>query len=253
MQRRDKQPLATPARRRLAGVLLALALASGVSYAADAKRQCLRSCRPALRTCLRDARVNAQGSAAACTGDRAIRRSCRRTAQRIGKAGRANCRAFRTACRTCCQSGGTDCARPPETPVFSGTFVVPDRRGLDALPLPLAPDGRSLVLAALPDGILAFDPTARGPVSAAAECAAVMLACFHAPERNWAGCFAGVPPCTTDTPWTNDGPMCCAPDCGARYQTLRRTGLVGPSSFAAAIWEAPSCMPGVVGHVEPAP
>jgi hypothetical protein len=76
-----------------------------------------------------------------------------------------------------------------------------------------------------------------------------VLACVHPTLRNFAGCFASVPACETATPWVGDHPMCCPAACGDRYQELRAAGRSDPAAFAAAIWEAPSCMPGVAGHV----
>lgn len=135
-----------------------------------------------------------------------------------------------------------------ETPVFSGSFDLPDRQILKQLGLPPGPDGRGFALLTLNDGVYGFDPDDRTPVSAAAECAAGVLSCFHPQLRNYAGCFANVPVCSTDTPWTSDGPACCAAACGGRYQDLLREGRDPPSAMTAAIYEKPSCMPGVEGY-----
>ena len=136
-----------------------------------------------------------------------------------------------------------------EQPVFSGSFDLPDRQILKRLGLPPGPEGRGFALLTLNDGVYAFDPDDRTPVSAAAECATAILNCFHPQLRNYAGCFANVPVCPTDTPWTSDGPACCTAACGGRYQDLLREGRDPPSAMAAAIYERPSCMPGVEGVV----
>lgn len=137
--------------------------------------------------------------------------------------------------------------------MFSGAIAPVDRRVLDTVALPPAPNSRGFTLLALPDGTFTFDPQARSPVSAAAECATAMLGCFHPTQRNWAGCFASVPACTSETPWVGDHPMCCPAACGDRYQALRREGRPDPEAFAAAIWEEPSCMPGLAGHPRDVP
>jgi len=149
---------------------------------------------------------------------------------------------------TCLDGEACNGEQPVEVPVFTGSFPQPDRAALANVPLPPAPDGKGKVLIELPDGMLIVDPTRRTPTTAAGECAVTMLACFHPPERNWAGCFANVPQCPNDRPWEGDGPMCCPAACAQRYQALLRAGLLAPRAFARAIWEAPSCMPGLAGH-----
>jgi hypothetical protein len=96
-----------------------------------------------------------------------------------------------------------------------------------------------------PDGTFTIDPAARTPVSAAAECAALVVACFRPGVRNWAGCFESVRVCPTATPWEGNDPMCCPASCAVRFQELRRTGVAGPLAATASIWRAPSCMPGL--------
>ena len=126
-------------------------------------------------------------------------------------------------------------------------FAAPERAVLTTLPLPPVPGRPGVALLILPDGTFYFDPLERTPVSAAAECAAVVLSCYSPGVRNWAGCLANVPQCADNTPWAGNNPMCCAPGCASRYQELRIAGESGPSAFAKAIFRAPSCMPGVAG------
>lgn len=229
-------------------------MASGLpAGAASAVKTCKKSCKGALTTCTQAAKSEQATNRAAC-GTAADPRLCRQEVKRLFKVARRVCRSARARCRVCCSDGRTGCAVPPELPRFSGEFPVPDRGGLEQTPLPPGPSGQGVMLLELPDGALFFDPAARSPVSAAAECATVVLACFHPTLRNWAGCFASVPECETDTPWVGDHAMCCPAGCGERYQELRASGRSDPEAFGAAIWEAPSCMPALEGHVrEPQP
>jgi hypothetical protein len=176
-------------------------------------------------------------------------RACRLAAKATTQAARHRCRDARSQCRTCCRAGREGCAAPGEEPKFSGIIPrIPDRGILDALSLPPAPDGRGYSWVGVGEGTLTFDPTRRTPVSAAAECAAIVLRCFDATSRNWAGCFEAVPVCSTDEPWIGDDPMCCPSACASRYQALRKQGLDGPGAFTAAIWDEPSCVPELEGR-----
>jgi hypothetical protein len=227
-------------------LLALLTSAPHPSRAASPLKACLRGCRPLERTCLLEGGKGLRVARASCTGT--SRRACIGTSKRIFKGAKRTCRTARAACRTCCRRRGTGCAIAPEAPIFSGRFTLPDRRALETAPLPPGPGGRGFVLLQEADGIFYFDPAARSPISAAAECAAAVLACYDPALRNRAGCFAGVPTCATDTPWVGDHPMCCARACGERYQERRREGMDGPHAFAAAVWAAPSCMPGFRGR-----
>jgi hypothetical protein len=213
--------------------------------AARADEACARSCRQATAQCLKDARARRARLAATCAGTPAERRPCKRAAKAAFKASRTGCRAFRATCRACCRDGGTDCANRGDEPLYSGTYTEPSRDVLETLPLPPAPDGSGFAVLATPTGTFAIDPAARTPVSAAAECAALVLSCFRANVRNWAGCFESVRVCPTDAPWEGNEPVCCPAGCAVRFQELRRAGLGGPAAATAAIWRAPSCVPGL--------
>jgi len=143
-------------------------------------------------------------------------------------------------------SNGNNIVAPNvEDPVFTGTFIEFDRTALNNLPLPPSPDGQGFLVLETAEGALILDPEDRTPASAAAECAQLIMNCFHPESRNFAGCFENVPVCQSDTPWMDDGPSCCAVACSTSYQERLREGMDPPSAAAAAIWESPACMPGI--------
>ncbi len=228
-----------------APALAALILLASPADGARAVRACRAGCKEPFRACRAEAAASAVASQASCGGSA---QECRAQTQRIRSGARRACKSFRKSCRACCKRGGPDCTRPPEVPRVTGTFVLPERRVLETTTdFPPAPSGRGFMLLPLPDGVLGFDPFTRTPVTAAAECAAAVLACYAPGERNWAGCFVAVPGCSSDA--AADAPMCCAPGCLDRFQALLREGRDGASAFAGAIYEAPSCMPGVDAFV----
>ena len=194
--------------------------AAPAAAAPPAVKACKKGCNSALSECTKGAKALFLVSRAACAASPDVK-GCRRGVKHLFKVARRGCRDARARCRACCVAGGTVCDVPPELPRFSGEFPTPDRGGLDDTPLPPGPSGQGFMLLELPDGAFFFDPAARSPVSAAAECATVVLSCFDPTLRNWAGCFASVPECEGDTPWVGDHPMCCPAGCGARYQELR--------------------------------
>jgi len=187
-------------------------------------------------------------STAACPSDAGEERdACLARAAKASDAGDEVCDDFKSACTTCCASGGENCVLAPEVPKAVGTFETPSRNILIDNPpdLPPGPGGVGYMLLPLPSGEIGFDPALRTPVTAAAECAGAVLACFSPGQRNWAGCVTVVPTCADDQPWEGDGPACCTPACLARYQELRRSGQSNPAALTAAIYGSPSCMPGV--------
>jgi hypothetical protein len=222
----------------------------GEGRGGNSANACAESCIALQSSCQLEATRDRDAKVAACSGSSEDVTACRDTADRVLASAESVCTNARSACTTCCSSQGSACASiAPEVPKFAGTFRLPDRRDLQTLDLPPGPKGTGFMLGELPDGVAWFDPALRTPVTAAAECASAVLACFEPQQRNFAGCFASVPVCPTDSPWTAEGPACCAAACPVRYQELRRQGRDEPTAMAAAIWEAPSCMPGVEGHV----
>lgn len=234
---------------RLGLLVLAFTALLVPAVPADARKPdggCRKGCRQAAAACRGEARSGHRDRIAGCRQETNAA-GCRRAARTGFRAGRKTCSAARRSCRACCRADGSACtAAPvgePDEPLFSGTFPVPDRRLVETLPLPPAPDGIGRVVLVAPDGAFHVNPLLRSPVSAAAECATVLLACHHPRLRDWAGCFANVPVCPTDTPFLEDGPMCCPAGCAARFQALRAAGLDGPTAVTAALWDAPSCVP----------
>jgi hypothetical protein len=205
------------------------------------------SCEPTFATCEQDVTAAQNESAAACPSDAGAERdACLARAQKAADAGDRICDAFQANCPTCCVTGGVNCNLAPEVPRAVGEFQIPGRDIVERTDnLPPGPNGVGFMLLPLPDGALGFDPFLRTPATAAAECAGAVLACFSPGERNWAGCLAVVPTCTSDRPWEDDGPACCTTACVERYEELRRAGRGNPAAFTAAIYEAPSCMPGL--------
>jgi len=162
---------------------------------------------------------------------------------------------FALACNNGCAN--PDSSEPPnddtgisstwdeDDPSFYNTaWEVPDRSLLDDLALPPAPDGNGYLYNSGPDGDLVIRPADRTPISAAAECATVVLACHEVGVRSTAGCLANVPVCG-DEPWTGDDPMCCASACPAAFAQHRDAGLEVPEALATSLVRVPSCAPGV--------
>ena len=213
-----------------------------------AQDQCSVGCGSLQSNCLLESTRDRDAKIAACSGTSAEIERCRADADRVREAAQTVCASAQSSCATCCGAGGSSCAAiAPEVPKFAGSFTLPARNTLRTLELPTGAAGRGKLLLDLPEAQLIVDPDKRTPVTAAAECATAVLACSEKDRRNWAGCFASVPTCPTNTPWTSDGPMCCPAACASRYQDLRRAGHPGYRAMSAAIWAAPSCMPGLQG------
>lgn len=132
-----------------------------------------------------------------------------------------------------------------EGPLYSGEWTLPDRSGLEGAELPVGPDGSGYTLLETHEGILWADIDHRDAVTAASECAAVVVACVEVDQRNLHGCLLNVPICETDTPWVGET-MCCPSACTDRYRELRELGQEPIDAFIAALYESPgSCMPGL--------
>jgi hypothetical protein len=217
------------------------------------RKACVAECNADRFGCLAQAEANDAAALAGCAAA-PDPGACGAQAARLARAAKKACKGARKACKRCCKAPQPSCVQTPELPVASGAFPAPERSDLPAAlaeaGLPPGPDGRGFTVIPLPDGQLFIDPADRSPVSAAGECAEAVIACFAPPERNVAGCLAAVPACRSK-PWKGDGPACCPTRCGERYQAWRREGFDGAAALGAALFAAPSCMPGLDGNEEP--
>ena len=144
---------------------------------------------------------------------------------------------------------------PPAGPysddsMYSGSFEEPSENDLTTPSLPPAPGGGFLLMQTS-EGRLTYDPELRTPVTAAAGCAALLVACYEPGVRGFLGCLENVRDCDDDTPWDDEGPeYCCESSaCPARYRELRDSGLDAARAAVDAILAQPSCMPGVDDYV----
>lgn len=121
---------------------------------------------------------------------------------------------------------------PPATPVAYQTPVrvtVPPPPVVDVAWLPRDQHGRPVLL---DDGVLRYviDLGKRDPVFAMARCARMLSGCPQRPEvtggRTVDACWASVPICATDQPWTESA-ACCPARCPQLYEELRERGY-GP-------------------------
>ena len=133
---------------------------------------------------------------------------------------------------------------------YSGEWSMPEREALSELPLPEDEAGNYRLVEG-PLASLLIDVDDRQPISAAAECGAVVLACYDPEQRDWLGCLENVPVCETDTPWEGNAPMCCAAECPDRYRALRSDGMSPVDAMVGAILDLPgSCMPGLESYMD---
>ncbi len=133
----------------------------------------------------------------------------------------------------------------PEEPLFSGDFEAPDWTALDSLELPPGPDGVGYTLVSTPEATLVIDPERRDANAAAGACVALLISCWSDGERNLPGCLDNVNHCATDRPWEEGPALCCPAACADRYRDLRTDGRREPEAIVEAIWERPSCVPGM--------
>jgi hypothetical protein len=118
---------------------------------------------------------------------------------------------------------------PPVPPV---PYAPPARVTVPALPavdvswLPRDEQGRPVLL---DDGVQSYvvDVYKRDPVFAMARCARLLSGCPQRPEvtgrRSVDACWASVPVCATDQPWTESA-ACCPARCPELYSRLREIG-----------------------------
>lgn len=128
---------------------------------------------------------------------------------------------------------------------YSGDWEMPDRAEIlaQAELLPPSADGGALVHSD-ETGSLVLYPDSRTPLTAAAGCAAVVMACWDPDQRSIAACLAHAPACSTEDPW-NDDALCCDDACLPRYLELREQGMKMTLALPRAVFDHGSCMPGV--------
>ncbi len=76
------------------------------------------------------------------------------------------------------------------------------------------------------------------------RCAETWKLCTQAPEATPDSCVTRVPTCDRIEPWKG-GRNCCPIECKMAYSRRRSAGEPGESAFASAIYDNPSCVPGV--------
>jgi hypothetical protein len=141
------------------------------------------------------------------------------------------------------------CNDTPTEP-YSGDWEVPKREQLLDLDLPPNPNGPGYVIGGDHGGLLIADPANRTPLSAAGECAALVVACYAPDERSIGGCLQNVPVCDTDTPWEGDDVLCCAEACTDAFYAGVDEGESDVDAFIGAVFGPQSCSPGLLAWVE---
>ncbi len=132
-----------------------------------------------------------------------------------------------------------------EASLYSGDWSIPDRSAFTTIELPPGPDGTGYTVVQTPQGTLVMDPSRRTPLSAAAECGALVVACYEPGVRTRRGCFDNVAVCPDDTPWDGDEPYCCPASCAALYVQHREAGLNEPDAVVATLLGEEPCSPGL--------
>jgi len=68
--------------------------------------------------------------------------------------------------------------------------------------------------------------------------------CIAAPDANPDSCMSQMPTCAASEPWKG-GRNCCPLQCKTAYQERREGGVAGKTAFLGALYDNPSCVPGV--------
>lgn len=95
---------------------------------------------------------------------------------------------------------------------------------------------------------IVFDPDLRDPVTAMADCGALISACLEETQGDFDACVLGVAVCRTDSPWTEEGP-CCPDACVAQFRAARDGGQTGFDAYVRTWALDGSCFPGVPERV----
>jgi hypothetical protein len=76
------------------------------------------------------------------------------------------------------------------------------------------------------------------------RCAETWKLCNQAPDATADSCVTRVPTCDRNEPWKG-GRNCCPIECKMSYSRQRGAGEPGESAFARALYDNPSCIPGL--------
>lgn len=93
-------------------------------------------------------------------------------------------------------------------------------------------------------GMVAYRNDPDTPAALLERCAQTFNQCLQAPGASADSCVAQVPTCATREPWKG-GRNCCPLECKDGYQNRRASGVSGESAFLSALYETPSCVPGL--------
>lgn len=93
-------------------------------------------------------------------------------------------------------------------------------------------------------GLVSYRNDPDTPAALLARCADTYRACMAGPAAAADSCVAQVPTCDTVQPWRG-GRNCCPLECKNHYQQRRARGFSGEGAFLAALYGAPSCVPGL--------
>ena len=130
---------------------------------------------------------------------------------------------------------GCDGASTPTPPVTTEP-VVPD---LSTIPA----EYREEPLVGTHGGAdLSYDGALADPVTAYADCSALVLACLEG-GKDFDACVPATPSCATTEPWT-EAP-CCPSACKDAYTTARGSGGDAFDAFMAVFVTDGSCFPGL--------
>ncbi len=92
---------------------------------------------------------------------------------------------------------------------------------------------------------LSYDATLADPVTAYADCSALVLACMEGASPDFDACISATPTCASSEPWKESS--CCPAACKEGYSTARGKGEVGFDAFMAVFVTDTSCFPGLEG------
>lgn len=76
------------------------------------------------------------------------------------------------------------------------------------------------------------------------RCAETWRLCTAAPEATPDTCLTRVPTCDREQPWKG-GRNCCPIECKMAYSRNRGAGVPGETAFTDALYDYPSCVPGL--------